>query len=968
MDTVLFPGSKKIIEKINGHNDNSTMLSEIFESMINLTELSLTIYYGLVLRVTEDHIMDEENRKKYFDINKILTERFKAPTLGTLVEISRKVSFLLDSYNSTVPDFILQLKDYLASKIEIEELSYILNDLQEISINQFINEELKASAPRYVYSAKTKKLLLNDIFLGIIEFRNKYKHQRELSLIIKENESKVDVAKWKLSFYKFLTIVKPFLDQRFVLLTELKIEHKPESNIEDGSKNLIANYKSFRIDKHTVTEGSEQIPFDDYIEYEDYKLKEVHLLEYEKDKRIDLFPFIKLSPSGDFLFYKKTSAKGYEYYSLQENKLDVITTKRKFNHSIYPQKFGDEQALFWSEVPPVKNKKTGVRANIPIESKWKFIGRKRQIKKISEEILSIPNIDGIIYGPGGVGKTALVRAVTQNLFESEEAENPLFENIIWVSSKTNYLNPILGEEESKQAQFDSLSKIFTVILKFFEYEYVDEYDQSDKRDMVIDVLKDNKILLILDNFETISKGEAHKIINFFGTEVKRELRKVPYNFKVIITSRELIPSGFHQIQLNGLDKDDSKKLMIEIQKKYSDLTNNLNNEQLEKIHDASFGIPLIIIHCLGRVFEYRESINKIIMDLNTAGSKIVQFSFKEILNIIEKDELRARILILLDMFHVELITRQMADILEVEERDIEEKLSLLLNWQCVEVINEGSEQRYLLNSDLQLMVKQLSQDRTDLRDEINNKITKNFGVVEQMSYSLEEEKLVGVFNKYLIDREIVNAERFITNQIEENPSSIYLRYSYCKFLIDYKDDYQRALEILFKLHDELTRQQIIEPAILILIVNVLTSKVYRNYSEASSFALELEKCNCEDEKVLLTLAEFYINWSLNIKMNQKSIDPIRDIERIALYKEKANKGLTFLDKCKIDLNHKYYFTLAIGKFNTWENEKALEAIQVAIKLVENDANYKYTYSKLRGMILNQINRKNGKKRAIGFKN
>src|SRR5207247_6312612 len=109
--------------------------------------------------------------------------------------------------------------------------------------------------------------------------------------------------------------------------------------------------------------------------------------------------------------------------------------------------------LFWAQVTPSVSA-SGVKANIPAHEP--FVGRKQQIAMIMREIIQIPNENGIIYGPGGVGKTALLIELSHQLFEEGGAEHVYFKNIIWVSAKPNYYDPQLDLEEPSSPQFQSV--------------------------------------------------------------------------------------------------------------------------------------------------------------------------------------------------------------------------------------------------------------------------------------------------------------------------------------------------------------------------------------------------------------------------------------------------------------------------------------------------------------------------------
>jgi len=163
-----------------------------------------------------------------------------------------------------------------------------------------------------------------------------------------------------------------------------------------------------------------------------------------------------------------------------------------------------------------------------------------------------------VYGPGGVGKTALLLELSRQLIDES---TPVFMNVIWASAKRDYYDPIRDEVETGSPQFECLDNILTSILEFHEMEDANEYKRDDQKWLVAECFRDKTTLLIIDNFESLLSSAQDEILHFFNLDVKRALRDKPNNFKVIVTSRERIPTGLHQISLKGLDRDESRELM-----------------------------------------------------------------------------------------------------------------------------------------------------------------------------------------------------------------------------------------------------------------------------------------------------------------------------------------------------------------------------------------------------------------------
>src|SRR5262249_42616857 len=163
--------------------------------------------------------------------------------------------------------------------------------------------------------------------------------------------------------------------------------------------------------------------------------------------------------------------------------------------------------------------------------------------------------------------------------------------------KRDYYDPTMDVVEAGTQQFRTLDQIWSTILEFHDFENVEEYKPEDRRWFVLELLAAEKTLLILDNFETVASSAQKEIVRFFGIEAKQYLRSMPDALTVILTSRKLIPSGFHQFMLKGLDKRESKALMLRLEELYQRSGQAMPSDaQRSEIVRVTSGIPLIIKH------------------------------------------------------------------------------------------------------------------------------------------------------------------------------------------------------------------------------------------------------------------------------------------------------------------------------------------------------------------------------------
>jgi hypothetical protein len=620
-------------------------------------------------------------------------------------------------------------------------------------------------------------------------------------------------------------------------------------------------------------------------------------------------------------------------------------TKRKFSHAALRTPIAsDLQALFWTQVTPTENAH-GVRANIPVQGP--IIGRKHQIAMIMDEIIQIPNENGIIYGPGGVGKTALLIELSRQLFD-EVTETPPFKNIIWVSAKRDYYDPTLGVIEPEDPQFGTLDSVLTAMLEFLEYEDPVGYTLADKKQLVLEALNDEKTLLILDNFESVTKSGQHDIRRFFGVDVKRALRTKPDYFKVLLTSRELIPSGFHQFKLKGLDKKESKQLMQRLYEAYAHSDKQqLTNEQMDKVYDGTLGIPLVVKHCYGQVYEYNSDIDAVLRKLSTDDTKLVEYSFLEVFQLLRQDEVRLRTMLVLELSGRRLMLRQMADILSIDESSLFKRLPQLLNFQCVNSESTGADEKYAISDEAKLLSRRLVQDNLSLATEIKQQIA-SLAIEQRMDYSRQEHDVILTFHDHLADLHYVIAEDFLKEKLQEHSGSVLLRLHYARFLKEIKRRTEDAIGILEQIRQPSGNDQ----QILCLLMTYYTELEVPNYEQAHTYARELEHVVRNDKEMKTELGRFYVMWSTALKMKSE-LDPLKNMVRQQQYKDLADTAIGFLKPLALE-TAEWHHLLSQAYYNQWENKKALMHIDKAIAALPAGSHGHAQYSRLRRDIARRL--------------
>jgi len=910
---VYFPDLDNLINNISKKHKQDQLLIAA-KAIYDLCFLALEIFCITAIRVYEDEIVNEpeQYRKKVHPIKIALSERLTTASFQNLYELTKACFHIVDA---KAPAELIKMKDALVKSDVLGEVGEFLDNLQEL----FPPEP---GTPMVV----DKKNLNRDLFSFVLPHLGVFSENIQVDVFREvanntEEIQKIDFGIWVHALKKLHDKLSCFFGHELSL--------RMLESWDPGTQNYIASVRIYKDNKVEYSEERISPP-----DAENFEARATSLI-LENGRSIPLFPFLVIK-DDKLHFYRRTRFSGFTYTPFLGEREHVEKTKRKFNHVIF--KTGSRQELFWTDVIPTTNPANNIRANIPVEDELKyFVGRSRQKRTIREEIIEIPNQNGFIYGAGGIGKTALLIQLTKDMYNEGDIGNVLFDNIFWISAKTDYYDYIHGTIEKRSSKFRTLEQIIEAMLEYFDFTDIEEYALDDKKRFVLDSLRESRTLLILDNFETILAEERVKIIKFFDVEVKRELRDKPEYFKVIITSRKHFPSSFHPLKLTGLDPKESKQLMTKLYKKYEGVTEQLSLPQQDKLHDITLGIPIVIKHCYARYFEYNESFDYVVNTTGRYEDEVVQFSFKEILQQIEtadENRIQLRILLLLELINYPLMTRQISDILGVETQAIEACIPTLIDFQCLSKTPVEDTDKYEINPEIRLLTRALAQKYSTLSSEIRNRILSNYTVDKQLDYSEAELRLIGLYNNYLGEQNFLEAENFIIDQIKKNPESIILKYYYARYQKNHKGDVVGAIKLLESIREKSRNH----PEILMLLVECYVELDIPNFEQASVYANELS--NIDDVALKIRLAEFYVRWSTSIKM-KRCDDPFDERNRQSKYKDLASKALDILDKIEIRTHHIFYL-IAQSYFNLWEYDDALRMVNKAIDTAEKQGDFSQT--------------------------
>ncbi len=238
-------------------------------------------------------------------------------------------------------------------------------------------------------------------------------------------------------------------------------------------------------------------------------------------------------------------------------------------------------------------------------------------------------IDGI----GGIGKSTLALETAYFFFGhyNELPEQERFEAIVWVSAKRTYLTAS-GIRERRQF-FRTLEDVFAAIARVRDYPEIMQARVDEQHAIVEQVLREQRVLLILDNLETVDD----EVLLYF-------LHELPEPTKAIVTTRHRIDVA-RTIRLTGMQHGDALSL-IDQEARRKDVA--LSAEDRESLWQKTGGVPLAIVWSIG-LMGMGSSIDGVLRRLSSGQSDIAKFCFNESVAQIRKRE-AYKLLLALSLF------------------------------------------------------------------------------------------------------------------------------------------------------------------------------------------------------------------------------------------------------------------------------------------------------------------------------
>jgi hypothetical protein len=587
------------------------------------------------------------------------------------------------------------------------------------------------------------------------------------------------------------------------------------------------------------------------------------------------------------------------------------------------------------------------------------------LNEIEQEILIIPNQDGMIFGPGGVGKTALLIELSQRLFDhvslaGDASIVPHFDNIIWVSAKQDFYDPIRGVTEAYTSDITSLDSVLSAVLAFHGILDGDDYSKDDKIELATELFRESATLLIIDNLESIGPHDQDEIIRFFAVSVKQRLRTTPDRLKVLVTSREERASGFHQFEVTGLDEEESRQLMHRLYGPYKHSGSApLTPAEEMSVHRVCHGIPLVIMHCFGQYYEFKRDLQSVLKSLSNAGSNIVEFSFAEVLRLLRQDRLQLKILLLLGIATRPLTLAHLTDLLGATRDEVEIRIGRLYRFRCAVQLASGNIRTNTIGDEARPLVMALMTEFSDVTLELKRGIA-SLPIEKRLNYSEEELRATVRFKGFVASSQYMLADDIMARSLADFPQSVILTLAYADYLIDVKNRPQDAMDRC----EAIRRSSGNDILVLSTLLKACMALPEPPFESGLSYAKELENITEEQSSISIQVARFYIFWSTTIRLRPLELDPNKEVLRQQRYKELADAGAAILNKVR-GSTHERSYLLAQANLNKWDYGAALLSIEAALRSLPAKSHLMSPYLHLKDEITRKRDEEELKRRSKG---
>lgn len=300
------------------------------------------------------------------------------------------------------------------------------------------------------------------------------------------------------------------------------------------------------------------------------------------------------------------------------------------------------------------------RHNLPPATYAQFVKRPKPFGDVLDALRQRTAMV-VVHSLGGMGKTSLAREVAAHCIQAD-SESPTFDCAVWVTDRD-------------QPGHTNLGIVLDEIARTLGYDSLLDRNELDKRRGIEQILRSQRVLLVVDNFETIGDNA---LLNW--------LLKLPEPSKVLITTREYrreYRNGTWPIELSGFNNDEAE-LFVHQRLRHLRLDQvTYDRIQIRNLIEVTGGNPKAMEMALGNLKHARHTLQQVIDDLRSAHGEIFGLLFESNWSLL--DEATRRVLLAATLFRPSAAQEALAATADVRTNTFQRALDQLVDLSLLDI-------------------------------------------------------------------------------------------------------------------------------------------------------------------------------------------------------------------------------------------------------------------------------------------
>ena len=215
-----------------------------------------------------------------------------------------------------------------------------------------------------------------------------------------------------------------------------------------------------------------------------------------------------------------------------------------------------------------------------------FFGREAELAQIREALDPDNRTWGaLIDGPGGMGKTSLAVRAAYDCTPEE------FKRIVFVSVKNRELDDD-GVRELGVFVLPGFLEMLNELSRELGRADITKAAEDDRIRLLLEALRDERALLILDNLESLPRPDRDRLFTF--------VKRLPQGCKAILTSRRRIGSGSEELILQKFSQEAALETLADLARR-NPLLARTNEDERIALYEQTAGSPLLLRWVAGQL-------------------------------------------------------------------------------------------------------------------------------------------------------------------------------------------------------------------------------------------------------------------------------------------------------------------------------------------------------------------------------